>query len=140
MLGWAVAETIGKLVFSLVVDEGSGRRVMEEGVNRGGDEIMKVRCGMVGNDGRRRPVEIVLYLSRERSSAGSITIQVIQVKAWGLLPLRISPSRTIQTCLKNWIRATGRVGNTSYSSSSLPNGGHTRNLRHSSWIDFVFFS
>ena len=58
VLGWAVAETIGKLVFSLVVDEGSGRRVMEEGVNRGGDEIMKVRCGMVGNDGRRRPVDI----------------------------------------------------------------------------------
>ena len=59
MLGWAVAETIGKPVFSLVVDEGSGRRVMEEGVNRGGDEIMKVRCEMVGNDSRRRPVEIV---------------------------------------------------------------------------------
>ena len=80
MLGWAVAETIGKSVFSLVVDEGSGKRVMEEWTNRGGDEIMKVKCEMVGNDGRRRPVEIVLYLSRERSSARSI---IIQVKAWG---------------------------------------------------------
>ena len=46
MLGWAVAETIGKSVFSLVVDDGSGRIVMEEGVNRGGDEIMKVRYEM----------------------------------------------------------------------------------------------
>ena len=39
VLGWAVAETIGKSVFSLVVDEGSGKRVMEEWMNRGGDEI-----------------------------------------------------------------------------------------------------
>ena len=39
MLGWAVVETIGKLVFSLVDDEESGKRVMEEWMNRGGDEI-----------------------------------------------------------------------------------------------------
>ena len=132
MLGWAVAETIGKSVFSLVI-EGGGKRVMEEWMNRGGDDMMKVKCELAGYNGQRRPVEIVLYRLRERSSARSI---IIQVKAWGLLPLRISPSRTIQTCLKNWIRAAGRVGNTSYSSSNLPNGGHTRNLRHSSWIDF----
>ena len=80
VLGWAVAETIGKPVFSLIVDEGGGKRVMEEWMNRGGDEILKVKCEMVGNDGRRRPVEIVLYRSRERSSAPSI---IIQVKAWG---------------------------------------------------------
>ena len=80
VLGWAAAEMIGKSVFSLVVDEGSGKRVMEEWTNRGGDEIMKVKCEMAGNDGQRRPVEIVLYRSRERSSAPSI---VIQVKTWG---------------------------------------------------------
>ena len=80
VLGWAVAETIGKSVFSLVDDEGSGKRVMEEWANRGGDEIMKVKCEMVGNDGHRRPVEIVLYRSRERSLALSI---IIQVKACG---------------------------------------------------------
>ena len=39
VLGWAVAETIGKSVFSLVGDEGSGKMVMEEWMNRGGDEI-----------------------------------------------------------------------------------------------------
>ena len=55
-----MAETIGKSVFNLVVDEGSGKRVMEEWMNRRGDEIMKVKCEMVGNDGQRRPVEIVL--------------------------------------------------------------------------------
>ena len=59
VLGWGVAETIGKLVFSLVDDEGSGKRVMEVWMNRGGDEILKVKCKMVGNDGQRRPVEIV---------------------------------------------------------------------------------
>ena len=133
VLGWAVAETIGKLVFFLVVDEGSGRRVIEEWTNRGGDEILKVKCEMVGNDGQRRPVEIVLYRSRERSSAPSI---IIQVKTWGLLPLRISPTRTIKTYLKNWIRAAGRVGNTSYSSSSLPIRGYTRSSRRSSRTDF----
>ena len=66
VLGWAVVETIGKSVFSLVVDEGSGKRLMEE--YRGGDEIMKVKCE-VGNDGYRRPIEIVLYRSGKRSSA-----------------------------------------------------------------------
>ena len=76
MLGWAAAEMIGKSVFSLVVDEGSGKRVMEEWTNRGGDEIMKVRCEMAGNDGQRRLVEIVLYYSRERLSTHSIIIQV----------------------------------------------------------------
>ena len=35
VLGWAVAVTIGKSVFSLVVDEGSEKRVMEEWANRG---------------------------------------------------------------------------------------------------------
>ena len=80
VLGWAVAETIGKSVFSLVVDEGSGKRMMEEWMNRGGDRILKVKCKMVGNEGQRRPVKIVLYHSRERSSAPSI---IIQVKAWG---------------------------------------------------------
>ena len=80
VLDWAVAVTIGKSVFSLVVDEGSEKRVMEEWANRGGDEIMKVKCEMVGNDGHRRPVEIVLYRSRERSLALSI---IIQVKACG---------------------------------------------------------
>ena len=75
-----MVETIGKSVFNLVVDEGSGKRVMEEWMNRGGDEVMKVKCEMVGNDGQRRPVEIVLYRSCERSSAPSI---IIQVKAWG---------------------------------------------------------
>ena len=35
-------------MFSLVVDEGSGKRVMKE--YRGCDEIMKVKCE-VGNDG-----------------------------------------------------------------------------------------
>ena len=74
VLGWAVAETIGKSVFSLVVDDGSGKRMMEEWMNRGGDEIMKVKCEMVGNDGQRRRVEIVLYYSRERSMASSIII------------------------------------------------------------------
>ena len=88
VLGWAVAETIGRLVFFLVVDEGSGRRVIEEWVNRGGDEIMKVRCEMVGNDGQRRPVEIVLYCSRERLSAPSI---IIQVKAWGSTTTQDNP-------------------------------------------------
>ena len=44
VLGWAVAETIGKLVFFLVVNEGGGKRVMEEWMNRGGDDIMKVKC------------------------------------------------------------------------------------------------
>ena len=33
VLGWAAAEMIGKSVFSLVVDEGSGKRVMEEWTN-----------------------------------------------------------------------------------------------------------
>ena len=60
-----MAETIGKSVFSLVVDEGSGKRVMEEWMNRGGDEILKIKCEMVDNNGQRRPVEIVLYRSRE---------------------------------------------------------------------------
>ena len=64
VLGWAVAEMIGKSVFSLV-NEGGGKRVMEEWMNRGGDDIMKVKCEMVGNDGQRRPVKIVLYHSRE---------------------------------------------------------------------------
>ena len=32
---------------------------MEEWTNRGGDEIMKVKCEMAGNDGQSRPVEIV---------------------------------------------------------------------------------
>ena len=53
-----------------------------------------------------------------------------------LLPLRISPSCTIQTCLRNWIRATGRVGNMNYSSSSSPIRGHMGNSRHSSRINF----
>ena len=88
---------------------------------------------MVGNDGRRRPVEIMLYLSRERSLACSI---IIQVKDWGLLPLRISSIHTIQMCLKNWIWAVGRVGNTSYSSLSLPIRGYMGNLMYSSRIDF----
>ena len=57
-------------------------------------------------------------------------------KLGDLLPLRISPTRTIKTCLKNWIRAVSRVGNTNYNSSSLPIRGYTRNSRHSSWIDF----
>ena len=35
---------IGKVVFSLVVDEGGGKRVVEEWMDRGGDEIMKVKC------------------------------------------------------------------------------------------------
>ena len=74
VLGWAVAETIGKSVFSLVDDDGSGKRMMEEWMNRGGDEIMKVKCEMVGNDGQRRRVEIVLYYSREQSMASSIII------------------------------------------------------------------
>ena len=65
VLGWAVAETIGKLVFSLVDDEGSGKRVMEEWTNRGGNEILKVKCEMVGSDGQRRPVEVMLYHSCE---------------------------------------------------------------------------
>ena len=47
---------------------------MEEWTNRGGDEIMKVKCEMAGNDGQSRPVEIVLYRSRERSSAPLIVI------------------------------------------------------------------
>ena len=68
------------MVFSLVVDEGGGKRVVEEWMDRGGDEIMKVRCKMEGNDGQMRAVEIVLYRSRERSSAPSI---IIQVKALG---------------------------------------------------------
>ena len=54
--------------------------MIEEWMNRGGDEILKVKCEMVDNNGQRRPVEIVLYRSRERSSAASI---IIQVKAWG---------------------------------------------------------
>ena len=74
VLGWAAAEMIGKSVFSLVVDEGSGKGVMEEWTNGGGDEIMKVKCEMAGNDGQSRPVEIVLYRSRERSSAPLIVI------------------------------------------------------------------
>ena len=41
---WAMAETIGKLVFFLVVNEGGGKRVMEEWMNRGDDDIMKVKC------------------------------------------------------------------------------------------------
>ena len=57
--------SIGKAVFSLVVDEGGGKRVVEEWMDRGGDEIMKVKCEMEGNDGQMRPVEIVLYRSRE---------------------------------------------------------------------------
>ena len=79
MLGWAVAETIGKSVFSLV-NEGGGKRVMEEWMNRGGDDIIQVKCELAGYNGQRRPVEIVLYRSRERSSTPSI---IIQVKAWG---------------------------------------------------------
>ena len=79
MLGWAVAETIGKSVFSLV-NEGGGKRVMEEWMNRGGDDIIQVKCELAGYNGQRRPVEIVLYRSRERSSTPPI---VIQVKAWG---------------------------------------------------------
>ena len=57
--------SIGKAVFSLVVDEGGGKRVVEEWMDRGGDEIMKVKYEMEGNDGQMRPVEIVLYRSRE---------------------------------------------------------------------------
>ena len=41
---------------------------------------MKVKCELAGYNGQRRPVEIVLYRSRERSSTPPI---VIQVKAWG---------------------------------------------------------
>ena len=52
-------------MFSLVVDEGGGKRVVEEWMDRGGVEIMKVKCEMEGNDGQMRPVEIVLYRSRE---------------------------------------------------------------------------
>ena len=94
---------------------------------------MKVKCKMVGNDGQRRPVEIVLYRSRERSSALRLSSKF---KLGGLLPLRISPTRTIKTRLKNWIRAAGRVGNMNYSSSRLPIRGHTRSSRRSSQTDF----
>ena len=65
VLGWAVAEMIGKLVFSLIIDEGGGKWVMEEWMNRGDDKILKVKCEMVGNNGQRRPVRIVLYRSCE---------------------------------------------------------------------------
>ena len=61
VLGWAAAETIGKSTFFLVVDEGSGKRVMGEWMNRGGDEILKVKCEMVGNDGQRRPVGVISF-------------------------------------------------------------------------------
>ena len=79
MLGWAVAEMIGKSVFSLV-NEGGGKRIMEEWMNRGGDDIMKVKCELAGYNGQRRPVKIMSYRSCEQSSTPLI---IIQVKAWG---------------------------------------------------------
>ena len=87
---------------------------------------MKVKCKMVGNNGQRRPVKILLYHSCERLSALQLSSKL---KLGGLLPLRISPTHMIKMCLKNWIQAMGQVGNMNYSSSRLPIRGHMRSSR-----------
>ena len=90
VLGWAVAETIGKSLLSLVISEGSGGVLLER-LDEGGDEPTKIKCEMVGNDGQRIPVQIVVYRSREQtSSLLSAPSIIIQVKAWDTFPTAVA--------------------------------------------------
>lgn len=96
MLGWRNNEVVGKALLSIVA-EGDEREMLQEQLTRIAeeDEPVKAICEMIGKDGRRLHVRVVLYRAREINSTISPSPMVFQVQALNsfsplLIPLTLT--------------------------------------------------
>jgi len=94
VLGWGAGEVIGKCILRFVVEEGNGRQVLEEQLMHMQERVdpVGIMCEMSDKEGRRSPVQVVLYRGREKGSTKSPFPVICQIKAVD----SSSPSATTQ--------------------------------------------
>lgn len=83
VLGWGTGEVIGRGLASLV-SEGSGKHMLLDKLRRitaeEGAPPVKVLCEMIGHEGQRLPVRVVLYRAHEQAGIRSPAPVICQIK------------------------------------------------------------
>ena len=78
VLGWSAGDVIGKALSSFVVGDGNEKQVLEDLLARirERDDPTRVVCEMCDKEGRKLPVQVVLYRGREEVSSSPIICQI----------------------------------------------------------------